>query len=166
MPAQKTTSNTPVIDVFFHLTCFCAAHVLSSVFPQVAEEDVGTATSGDRAEFFSVTNQSDNTSGLKAASAQTDQRPHHFLANLKAAPPNTQVEAEIFLHKMLTPGGLHADAGLSHICEKNDGALLFADKVVQSMRLNFSERSRVWRRRRQACTCATGRERSCSSTVA
>ena len=46
------------------------------------------------------------------------------------------LEAEIFLHKMLTPGGgLDADAGLSHIKE-NDGTL-FADQVVQSERFNF-----------------------------
>ena len=66
------------------------------------------------------------------------QRPHHFLADLKAALPNTQasptllklflLQAAIFLHTMLTPGGgLHADAGLSHIYE-NDGTL-FADQV-------------------------------------
>ena len=52
------------------------------------------------------------------------------------------LEAENFLHKMLTPGGgLHADAGMNHIHE-NDGTL-FADQVVQSMLLNFSEQSRV-----------------------
>ena len=78
-------------------------------------------------------------------SAQTDNALTIFLADLKAALPNTQassllklflLEAEIFLHKMLTPGGgLHADAGLSHISE-NDGTLS-ADQVVQSMRLNF-----------------------------
>ena len=45
-------------------------------------------------------------------------------------------------------GGFHADVGLSHICE-NDGTL-FADQVVQCMRLIFSERLRVWRQRRQA----------------
>ena len=44
--------------------------------------------------------------------------------------------AEIILHTMLTlGGGPHADAGLSHIHE-NDGTL-FADHVVQSMRLFF-----------------------------
>ena len=37
---------------------------------------------------------------------------------------------------MLAPGGgLHADNGLSYIYE-NDGTL-FADQLVQSMRLNF-----------------------------
>ena len=36
------------------------------------------------------------------------------------------LEADICLHKMLTPGGrLHADAGLSQICEKD--RTLFAD---------------------------------------
>ena len=137
--------------------------------------DVGTATSGDRAEFFSVRNHSDNTSGLKLESISLDrQRPHHFLADLKAALRSTQpsptlltvfmLEAEFFLHKMLTPGGgLHADAGLSQI-DENDGTL-FADQVAQSMRLNFSGQSRVWRRRGQACTCATERRRSCSPTV-
>ena len=49
------------------------------------------ATSGDRAEFFFVTNNCDNTSGLKSESISPDrQRPHHFLADLKAALPNTQ----------------------------------------------------------------------------
>ena len=43
---------------------------------------------------------------------------------------------------MLTAGGgLHADAGLSHIFE-NDGTL-FADQVVHSMRLNFFRSSHV-----------------------
>ena len=80
------------------------------------------------------------------ASAQTDDALTILLADLKAALPNTQasptllklftLEAEIFLHKMLTPGGgLHAGAGLSHTYE-NDGAL-FADQVVQPPRLNF-----------------------------
>ena len=69
------------------------------------------------------------------------QRPHHLLADFKAALPNTQasptflklfmLEAEISLQQMLTiNGGLLADAGLSHIYE-NDGTLL-ADPVVQS----------------------------------
>ena len=174
MPAQKTTSNTSVNDIFFHPTCFCATHVLSSVFPQAADEDVGTATSGDRAEFFSVTNQSDNTSGLKLESISPDrQRHHHFLADLKAALPNTQasptllklfmLEAETLLHKMFTPGGgLHADARLSLTFMKNDGTL-FADQVVQSMRLNFFGTV--------VCVRKTGlhlfnyREGSCSSTV-
>ena len=101
-----------------------------------------------------MTNQSDNTSGLKLEIISPDrQNRHHFLADLKAALPNTQasptllklfmLEAETLLHKMPTPGGgLHADARLSLTCLKNDG-FLFADQVVQSMRLNFSERSRV-----------------------
>ena len=42
--------------------------------PQPAEVDVGTATSGDRAEFFSVTNQSDNTCGLKLESISPDRQ--------------------------------------------------------------------------------------------
>ena len=73
------------------------------------------------------------------------QRPHHFLADLEAALPNTQasptflklfmLEADIFLRKMLTlGGGLLADAGLSHVFE--NGGTLFADQVVQSMRLH------------------------------
>ena len=73
------------INVFKHFGQRCTffiprvsvTHVLISVFPQVAEEDVGTATSGDRAEFFSVTNQSDNTNGLKLESISPD-RQHHF----------------------------------------------------------------------------------------
>ena len=49
------------------------------------------------------------------------------------------LEAEMFLHKMLTPGFcLHADADLSHIFE-NDGTL-FADQVVQSIRHIFRSR--------------------------
>ena len=44
--------------------------------------------------------------------------------------------AEIFLQKVLTPGGgLHANAGSSNIDDK-DGILL-ADQVDKSMRLNF-----------------------------
>ena len=143
--------------------------VLSSFFHRAAEEDVDTATPGDRAESFRVTNQSDNTSGLKIGEH------HHFLADLRAALPHTQaspalmklgmLEAEMFLHKVLTPGGgLHANAGLSNIDDK-DGILL-ADQVDQSMRLNFFGRSRVWRRSGQACTCATSGGCSCSSTVA
>ena len=119
----------------FHPTCYCATHVLSSVFPQAAEEDVGTATSGDRAEFFSVTSQSDNTSGLKLESVSLDrQRPHHFLADRKAALPNTQaspallglfmLEAESVLHKIWwSPCGCWLE---SHLW--NDGTL-FADHV-------------------------------------
>ena len=91
-------------------------HVLSSVFAHAAEEDVGTATSGDCAEFFNATNPSDNTGALKLESLRPDrQRPLHFLAVSKAALPNTQasptllklfmLEAESLLHKMLTPGG-------------------------------------------------------------
>ena len=87
-----------------------------------------------------------------------------FLADVTAFLPNTQAspkflicflaEEEHFLHKMLKlGGGLHADVGLSHVCETDD--TLIADQVVQCMRLIFSEQSRVWRRRRQACTCAT-----------
>ena len=85
------------------------------------------------------------------ASAQSDNA-LTILADLKAALPNTQaspslpklfvLEAVIFSQKMLTPGGgLHADAGLSHISE-NDGTL-FADQVVHSTRLDSSSRSRV-----------------------
>ena len=103
-------------EYLFHPTCFCETHVLSSVFPQAAEEDVGTATSGDRAEFFNATNPSDSTGALKLESLRPDrQRPLHFLAFLKAALPNTQasptllklflLEAESLLHMMLTPGG-------------------------------------------------------------
>ena len=122
---------------FFHPTCFCETHFLSSVIPQAAEEDVGTATSGDRAEFLDATNLSDNTGALKLESISSHrQRLHHFLVDLKAALPNTRasptllklsmLEAENFLHKMLTPGGgLHADAGMNLIFENDD--TLFAE---------------------------------------
>ena len=59
----------------FHPTCFCETHVLSNVFHQAAEEVVGTASSGGRAEFFSVTKQSDNTGGLEQCKYNTSTDP-------------------------------------------------------------------------------------------
>ena len=149
MPARKHLQSLWSTVCFFHHTSFCETHVLSSVFPQAAEEDVGTASSEDRAEFFSVTSQSDNTGCSKSPTILK-----LFL-----------LETEIPLHKMLTiVGGLHADVGMNHIFE-HDGTLC-ADQVVQSMRFIFSEQSRVWRRKGQACSCATAWRQSSSPTAA